>query len=291
MADLRRKVPQNVPGEFFVDATCIDCDTCRQVARAVFAEGAQTAYVHRQPVTADERRDALRALVSCPTGSIGGGAPGEAADAMDDFPLAVAGPVFYCGFNSPRSFGGNSYFVADPAGNWLIDSPKFLPRLARRFEQLGGISHIFLTHEDDVADAAKYARHFGSRRIIHRDELDAQPGAETVLDGVEPCELAPGFVAIPTPGHTRGHMVLLVDGRFLFTGDHLSWDRDEQRLMAFRDYCWHSWTEQTESMRRLAEHRFEWILPGHGQRVRLDADEMRQEMRTLVAKMEATAAA
>jgi hypothetical protein len=29
MADPRQSVPVNVPGDFFVDATCIDCDTCR----------------------------------------------------------------------------------------------------------------------------------------------------------------------------------------------------------------------------------------------------------------------
>jgi hypothetical protein len=29
MANFNKHVPENVPGEFFVDSTCIDCDTCR----------------------------------------------------------------------------------------------------------------------------------------------------------------------------------------------------------------------------------------------------------------------
>jgi hypothetical protein len=33
MANFNKCVPENVPGEFFVDSTCIDCDTCRQLAR------------------------------------------------------------------------------------------------------------------------------------------------------------------------------------------------------------------------------------------------------------------
>ena len=41
----------------------------------------------------------------------------------------------------------------------------------------------------------------GSRRIIHRDEVSSQPGAELVLDGDGPWELARGFRAILTPGH------------------------------------------------------------------------------------------
>src|SRR5207302_3655228 len=133
---------------------------------------------------------------------------------MDDFPLVIEETVYYCGFNSPKSFGGNSYFVRHPGGNWLIDSPKFLPRLIRRFEALGGIANIFLTHRDDVADARQYAERFGSQRFIHRKELDSQPGAEVVLDGTEPVELASEILAIPTPGHTSGHFVLLFRQRF-----------------------------------------------------------------------------
>ena len=32
MADLDQKVAENVPGRYFVDATCIDCDLCRELA-------------------------------------------------------------------------------------------------------------------------------------------------------------------------------------------------------------------------------------------------------------------
>jgi glyoxylase-like metal-dependent hydrolase (beta-lactamase superfamily II)/ferredoxin len=285
MANPKKRVPENVPGDFFVDTTCIDCDTCRQTAPQVFGEADQYAFVHHQPESDVDRRRSLQALVSCPTGSIGCLGNNSAKSVMGDFPILIEGPVYYCGFNSPKSFGGNSYFIRQQAGNWLIDSPKFLPQLVRKFEALGGIANIFLTHRDDVADANRYAGRFGSRRFIHRAELTSQPGAEVVLDGSEPIELAPGFMAIPTPGHTSGHCVLLFDDRFLFTGDHLAWDRHEERLVAYVDYCWYSWPQQTDSMRRLAQHRFEWALPGHGQRVRLPQDEMQQQMIELVGRM------
>ena len=285
MANPTKRVLQNMPGDFFVDETCIDCDACRQIAPSVFGEATESSFVKHQPTTIDEKRQALCALLSCPTGSIGCLSDDDPKSVMDDFPIQVEGPVFYCGFNSPKSFGGNSYFIQHPDGNWLIDSPKYLAPLVRKFESLGGINHIFLTHRDDVADAEKYAARFNARRIIHRDELSSQPDAEVVLDGNDALQLWPGFVAIPTPGHTKGHCALLFDERFLFTGDHLDWNRHEQRLDASRDYCWYSWREQIESIQRLTQFHFEWILPGHGQKIYLPANEMKQQVMTLVEHM------
>lgn len=291
MANVKKKVVENVLGDFFVDSTCIDCDACRQIAPAVFGEAAETSFVRVQPKTSTERRQALHALLSCPTGSIGCLGDDSVKAVMQDFPLLIEAPVFYCGYNSPKSYGGNSYFVRHAGGNWLVDSPKFVRPLVERLESMGGVDHIFLTHRDDVADAERFAKHFGSRRIIHRDELSSQPSAEVVLDGDGPWELAENFVAILTPGHTKGHCVLLVDERFLFTGDHLDWDRDAKRLAASEDYCWYSWPRQAESMARLAEFSFEWVLPGHGQRVNLPRAEMRQQMNQLVMAMRQTATA
>ncbi len=282
MANPNKRVPENVPGDFFVDSTCIDCDACRQIAPTVFGEATETSFVKAQPVSSADRR---QALLACPTGSIGCLGDDDVKAVMTDFPLVVEEPVFYCGFNSPKSYGGNSYFIKHPAGNWLIDSPKFVTPLVRRLEALGGIAHIFLTHRDDVADAQRYAERFGSRRIIHRDELSSQSGAEVVLDGAGPWELGPGFLAIPTPGHTKGHCVLLFQDRFLFTGDHLDWDRDGRQLSASEDYCWYSWPQQAESMRRLGDYRFEWVLPSHGQKVHLPADEMRVQILRLAERM------
>ena len=278
MANPNQRVQENAPGDFFVDSTCINCDACRQIAPSVFDEAAETSFVKTQPVSGGDRRQALQALLSCPTGSIGCLNGDDVKSVMKDFPLLIEEPVFYCGYNSPKSYGGNSYFIQDPRGNWLVDSPKFVTPLVRQLEALGGVSQIFLTHRDDVADAERFADHFGSRRIIHRDELSSQPGAEVVLDGAGPWELDGGFLAIFTPGHTQGHCVLLVRDKFLFTGDHLDWDRRSQSLSASEDYCWYSWSEQLESVQRLANYRFEWVLPGHGQRVKLHADKMREQI-------------
>jgi hypothetical protein len=43
-------------------------------------------------------------------------------------------------------------------------------------------------------------------------------------------------------------------------------------------------------MARLADYQFEWVLPGHGQRVRLAPEEMRKQMSGLVERMRRGAA-
>jgi len=282
MANPADAVAENVPGPFFVDSTCIDCDTCRQIAPATFAETDDYSFVHRQPGTEAELRAAIHAQLACPTASIGGGDKPAVAEAVADFPLPIAHGVSYCGFTSKNSFGASSYFVEHPDGNWLIDSPRYVERLAREFESRGGIRHIFLTHRDDVADAAKYAARFHSERIIHRHELNAQPDAERILDGLDPIPLAPDFLAIPTPGHTKGHCVLLYRNQFLFAGDHLWWSRNLARLNASRSVCWYNWPQHVESVARLTRYQFEWLLPGHGERAHFDAAEMQTQLQSLI---------
>ncbi len=282
MAEVSKRLPENVPGDFFVDSTCIDCDTCRQIAPATFGETGDSSFVQLQPRSEAERRAACRALVACPTASIGAVDKSGVAAAVREFPFELESRLYYCGFNSRKSFGGNSYFLEHPSGNWLIDSPRFVEHLARAFETMGGIRYIFLTHRDDVADAGLYAARFGAERVIHRLELSAQPDAERVIEGFDPLDLAPGFLAVPTPGHTPGHCVLLAEGRYMFTGDHIWWSRHRGRLHASRDVCWYSWAEQMKSVRKLSDYPFEWILPGHGERVHFSRHEAPIQMERLM---------
>ncbi|HEX3870353.1 MAG TPA: hypothetical protein VHV77_07955, partial [Pirellulales bacterium] len=57
------------------------------------------------------------------------------------------------------------------------------------------------------------------------------------------------------------------------------------RLGASEDYCWFSWDQQCDSMSRLLDFRFEWVLPGHGQSVHLPPEEMRDHLKSLVERM------
>ena len=285
MANPQHAYPENVAGNFFVDDTCIDCDLCRQVAPSVFKEYADHSIVGHQPESSEEAFRAAMALVTCPTASIGTYDKSETREAAAAYPERIDDDVYFCGYASRNSYGASSYFVRRPAGNVLIDSPRFALPLVRRIEEMGGIARMFFSHRDDVADHEKFHDYFGCPRLIHRaDQYGIS--AEQLLDGNDPVALDEDFVMIPVPGHTRGHVVFLYREKFLFTGDHLAWSDNRGRLTAFRDVSWYSWPEQIKSMKRLLDYRFEWVLPGHGRRVHLPADAMRRSLMECIAWME-----
>ncbi len=287
MANLSSRLPDNVPGEFFVDATCIDCDTCRRVAPAVFEEGDGHSFVGAQPRGVEERRRAFMALVACPTASIGTSPRADASEGARAFPEPIHDNVSFCGFTSESSFGAWSYLIERPEGNVLVDSPRAAGPLLSALEARGGVATMFLTHRDDVADHAAFRKRFGCVRVLHEDDVTSSTrDVERRIGGLEPVSLADDLIAIPTPGHTRGHAVLLYRERYLFSGDHLAWSRRRNHLVAFRDANWYSWPETIRSMERLLDYSFEWVLPGHGERYRAESPTaMRRQLERCIAWM------
>jgi glyoxylase-like metal-dependent hydrolase (beta-lactamase superfamily II)/ferredoxin len=284
MATPQRSYPSNVPGTFFVDDTCIDCDLCRQIAPHAYKEESDHSIVYQQPLDDAEMRRAAMALVACPTGSIGTHTKIDIRPAAAAFPERIDDNVYFCGYASPDSYGAASYLIVRPEGNVLVDSPRFAKVLVRQIEELGGVSAMFLTHQDDVADHEQFHKHFGCRRIIHRDD-SRHVEAELLLEGEDSVSLDGDLLAIPVPGHTRGHVVLHYRNKYLFTGDHLAWSDRRRGLIAFREVSWYSWPEQTRSMRRLLDYQFEWVLPGHGRRAHLPADVMQRKLKDCIEWM------
>src|SRR5689334_10665489 len=244
MASLQQRLPENVPGDFFVDSTCIDCDTCSQLAPGIFRDHGDQCSVHHQPETDVETQLAMMSLVACPTGSIGATSRHDAHLGIDAFPLLLEDNVYFCGFTSESSFGAWSYLITRPEGNILIDSPRFATQLVKRIEAMGGVSRMLLTHKDDVAAHELFREKFDCERFMHADDGARRLGVEQVISGTEPVQLDDDLLVIPTPGHTRGHVVFLYRNKFLFTGDHLAWSDNRGGLIAFRSVAWYSWPEQ-----------------------------------------------
>ncbi len=137
--------------------------------------------------------------------------------------------MFHLGYHAEASFGAASYLIQRAGGNVLVDSPRFTAPVADALERLGGVRYMFLTHQDDVADHAKFRERFGCERILHKADVSrGTAGVEIVLEGTEPVALAPDLLLIPVPGHTRGSTCLLFDEKYLFTGDHVAWNAERK---------------------------------------------------------------
>lgn len=283
LVTLRRA--ENVSGDFYVDSSCIDCDLCRQIAPETFKSAGDQSAVYRQPANEAEEMAALKALVSCPTASIGALGAHPVKKAIAAFPEHIDENIYFCGFASESSYGASSYLIVRPEGNVLIDSPRFVRPLVDRIAALGGIKRILLTHRDDVADFADWARQFKAERIMHKDDVVKTIKVERELAGSEAIALDKDLIVIPTPGHTPGHVVFLYRNRYLFSGDHLWWSAQYQALNASHSVCWYSWSKQIASMERLLDYSFEWVLPGHGRRAHASASEMHWQLQACIARM------
>ena len=289
MARRDQRHPGGAPGPWFVDGRCIDCDAARHVAPGLIVRNPSdgVSLFVRQPATEEEVAMAWRAVLVCPTRSVGHETIRQPPPGV--FPHDLGDGVHRLGFNATDSFGAHSYLVVREQGNLLVDAPRWTRQLLDPISRLGGVDHVLLTHRDDVADADRYADHFGARVWIHADDASAAPYADELVTGTEPRELTPGVVAFPVPGHTRGSVLFLVDGRLLFSGDSLAWDPGRGHLTAFRRACWYSWDAQTASLSRFADSglRFDRLFCGHGWSHDAPAAEMHNHLAALVARMPA----
>lgn len=263
-ADAERN-PESAEGDWFVDKRCIDCGASRHVARGLIVQRGEYSVFERQPSTPEELHQAWLAAELCPTRSIR--TESHLRPPPEIYPHSLAENIYLCGHNDRSSFGAHSYLFVRPGGNLLIDSPQFTRKLVAPFDELGGIAKVLLTHRDDVADADKWARHYGAEVWIHRDDRGAAPYATHLIEGgspVEATDLGDRVRAIPVPGHTKGSVVFHVDDEFVFTGDSLTWSYEHDAMRAFRDACWYSWPVQKQSLIGLAEYPFEQLFSGHG---------------------------
>ncbi len=73
MADIDEKYEDNVPGKYYVDTQCIDCDLCRETAPENFTrnEDGGYSYVYKQPDNDEQEELCKEAMDGCPVEAIG----------------------------------------------------------------------------------------------------------------------------------------------------------------------------------------------------------------------------
>ncbi|GAA1231655.1 MBL fold metallo-hydrolase [Kitasatospora nipponensis] len=276
---------QSAEAGWHVDQRCTNCDVARQLAPELIAEVAGRSSVIRQPRNEAEERALHAAAFACPTRSIRHGARAPHTT-LDPFPLRLTEHVHLCGHNSPHAAGANSYLLRRPAGHLvMIDTPRWSTALATKYAALGPITDVLLTHRDHAAHGRAYADRFGARLWIHEADLAAAPDADRVLRGTEPIEVADGLTAHPLPGHTEGSVLYLADETYCFSGDSIYWSRSAGDLAVAESVTWYSITELAASLARTAPRvRFSRLLPGHGDRKHLPADEFARRLHDLARR-------
>jgi len=275
--------PANAPGDWYIDTRCTDCTAARSVAPGLIVEKDGQSVFARQPETPEELRMAWRARLLCPTASVRTQNAAEAPDGV--FPEPMTDGVFRLGYNAASAAGAHSFLIRREDGNAMVDAPRWTRAVTAKLEEWGGLSDILLTHRDDIGDAQRYAKHFGARVWIHQWDRARAPFADSILEGRDPVAIGRDLVAIPVPGHTKGSVVFLYDGRCLFSGDSLAWSFEDEDLTAWRDFLLVLLPEQIKSLTRLLDYPFEWVFAGHGGSKSFTPAEMHTRLAALIERM------
>jgi len=290
--ELREKRKQNVPGPFWVDSSCINCDTCRWIEPSVFhADGGQSAVHHQPSEGSEEEAAALRAVTACPTGSIHFSneemtrvqASAKVREGAVSFPYLfpkareLGLEIYHLGYHSRDSFAATPWLVRNAETDLavMVDTPRYSSKLKRAIlDRVGEVKYIFLTHSHDVADHNKWAQELGAKRVIH--ECEADPSLAMTKEaglGLDECEiklqgegpwdpfegaLGAGTKLLWQPGHTPGGVVMHfqpeVHGPAVaFTGDHLAFVPALGRLGTFQFINFQPPEVQAEALRRWAD--------------------------------------
>jgi hydroxyacylglutathione hydrolase len=118
----------------------------------------------------------------------------------------------------------HAYLLVRDAGNVLFYSSG-RPEEYEHIQELGGITHQFLSHRDEAGPAlGDIKRLFGSKLCCHRLEEEAVRKMTPVDCMFDKREVSLSDIeVIPTPGHTNGSVCFLVHSAhgttYLFTGD------------------------------------------------------------------------
>jgi len=73
MAVFANRYPQNVPGKYYIDDQCTDCDLCRESAPNNMRRNDEDghSYVFHQPTTPEEIAGCEMGVAGCPTEAVG----------------------------------------------------------------------------------------------------------------------------------------------------------------------------------------------------------------------------
>lgn len=175
---------------------------------------------------------------------------------------------------------GDKTLVVDP-GNHHIGAYSMLKRaLASRGLGYDDVDAVVTTHgHSDHAAAIVQLRGkpwiLGKGEIAEMEAIEGKPivdakksmmGPITEIDGDQPVEIMNGVLAVRTPGHTQGHISLVVEtaeGRVLIAGDQ-TMTRSEYEERAFSQWYGPDHLRQLNaSLDKVIALKPDLVIPGH----------------------------
>lgn len=141
MANIVNRYPRNVPGKYYVDVDCTDCDLCREITDGMIARDSAHAYsfVQRQPTTAKESALFEEAVAGCPTSAVGSDG--------DQFDWSTT-PIFDWSLYSSRLARLIEMLPLKPTSKEQSPMPLFLRYLFRREGESGPFAHVPLDYDE-----------------------------------------------------------------------------------------------------------------------------------------------
>ncbi|KAG8473786.1 hypothetical protein CXB51_035975 [Gossypium anomalum] len=248
----KQRRPQNADGDFFVDHTCIDCDTCRWMAPwnllcvslSGVVIGCSCGADHCLRIINYDVGQDLRnystfkafyfLLLQQVFTRVGGMSAVYKQPTCKEDRLKALQALISCPTNSIRTeVPPPDILEAQKTFPIPIDEKK-LPGVYHcgyhSSKSYGASSYLIihpdgniLIDRDDVADHGKWSKRFSCDRILHSGDVEAcTADVETKLVGNGPWRLGQDVMLIHTLGHTEGSVCLFyMPLKILFTGDHI----------------------------------------------------------------------
>ena len=196
----------------------------------------------------------------------------------------------------PGVRGANSYVLLGKEGVAVVDTgmggnaskiAKFVGTLDK---EPASIAYIVLTHSDmDHSGSVAQLKELTKAKVaIHRSDaprlsgemkLKEVKGAMGALFAImspfirfkpvkpdillEDSSMIGGLTVVHTPGHTDGSVSLYLPGEVLFVGDALRTNKKELPVLSHSAMTVNM-DQARESVRKIVELKFEYLLPGHG---------------------------
>lgn len=180
MADSANRYSDNVPGPFYTDDQCIDCDLCRETAPHNFQrhEDRAYSYVFKQPTSEEELQQCEEVRQGCPVEAIG-------SDGADDLYAEAALPVLSSVLVTDISLEIKKYFAKHPERIRQLTPRSFEILVADILRDFGFETHLTSATRDGGRDIYAHIKNVVTSFLLYVECKKWAPQRKVGVDIVQ----------------------------------------------------------------------------------------------------------